>query len=138
MDAVHTIAKGSVTYALFFPKSLKAPEGVRFLTKEDMPLQVGLMERTKGYVVQPHAHPASARHLHSTPEFLYIESGTLRIKVFDEEWVLLEEREVGAGDFVLLLAGGHSVEIVSDARFIEVKQGPFVGVGKDKISPPAL
>lgn len=138
MDAVHTVSKGSVTYALFFSKSLKAPEGVRFLTEQTMPLQVGLMEREKGYVVQPHAHPASDRHLKSTPEFLYVESGTILVKVFDDEWVLLEEYKAGAGDFVLLLAGGHSVEVLDDARFIEVKQGPFVGPGKDKVSPPAL
>lgn len=138
MDAVRSVTKGSVTYALFFSKTLKAPEGVRFLTKEDMPMQVGLMERPKGYLVKPHTHPKTDRHITTTPEFLYIESGKILAKVFDEQWVLMGEYELGAGDFLLFLAGGHAVEVLEDARFIEVKQGPFAGPTKDKISPPAL
>jgi quercetin dioxygenase-like cupin family protein len=137
MEPIAVIKNGR-TYALFFPKNLRAPEGVRFLTEQTMPLQVGLMERKAGYVVQPHTHPPVERTLHSTPEFLYVESGQILVKVFDESWALLEERAIGAGDFLLLLAGGHSMEIREDARFMEVKQGPFAGPGKDKVSPPSL
>jgi hypothetical protein len=138
MDAVQAITKGSVTYAFFFGKELKAPEGVRFLTEQSMPMQVGLMERPKGYLVKPHTHPKSDRHITTTPEFLYIESGRVHAKVFDEDWILIGERELGAGDFLLFLAGGHAVEVLEDARFIEVKQGPFAGPMKDKVTPPAL
>ena len=35
------------------------------------------------------------------------------------------------GDLVLLSEGGHGIEVIEEARIIEVKQGPFVG-GKDK------
>lgn len=138
MDAVHAVTKDATTYALFFPRTLKAPEGVRFLTEQSMPLQVGIMERPAGYVVQPHTHPLIERHLKTTPEFLYVESGKLRVKVFDEAWTLLEEKTMGDGDFLLFLAGGHAVEVLEDARFFEVKQGPFAGQGKDKAVPPAL
>ena len=36
-------------------------------------------------------------------------------------------RMLEAGDVVLLLDGGHSFDIIDDARMIEIKQGPYVG-----------
>lgn len=138
MDAVQRVTKDGKIYALFITKDAHAPEGVRFLTEHSMAMQVGLMERPKGYAVPPHTHPPFDRHLKSTPEFLYVESGKLLAKVFDEDWKLLDERELGAGDFLLFLAGGHAIDVLETARFIEVKQGPFAGIGKDKAVPPAL
>ena len=38
-----------------------------------------------------------------------------------------------AGDFAVLLAGGHGYEIQEDdTRIIETKNGPFLGVDLDK------
>lgn len=138
MDGIHAVTKGKTTYAMFFSRSLKAEKGVRFVSEQTMPMQVGLMERPAGYKVPPHRHPPLDRHITSTPEFLYIESGRILAKVFDDDWILLEERELGPGDFLLFLAGGHAVDVLEDARFFEVKQGPYAGEGKDKVTPPAL
>ena len=37
------------------------------------------------------------------------------------------ETELGPGDFLLSLTGGHSFEVLEDVRLIEVKQGPYPG-----------
>ena len=38
---------------------------------------------------------------------------------------------MGEGDFLLLLGGGHSFEMLEDSELIEIKQGPYAG-DKDK------
>ena len=36
-------------------------------------------------------------------------------------------RVLGAGDVILLIAGGHGFEVLEELNMIEVKQGPYVG-----------
>ena len=37
-----------------------------------------------------------------------------------------------SGDTILLLSGGHGFNILEDSKMIEVKQGSYYGVEKDK------
>jgi hypothetical protein len=37
------------------------------------------------------------------------------------------------GDAILLVDGAHSVRVLEDMQCVSVKQGPFLGVEKDKI-----
>lgn len=129
-QVIHVIKDGLV-YALICKKA--RADSVRFFTAPEDDLQVGLMQRPHGYQVKAHTHPRSPKVIESVGEFLYLESGAIRVKVFDEDWVQLANELLYAGDFVVLFRGGHSVTVVSTARFIEVKQGPFPEHGVTKL-----
>lgn len=126
MPGITKVTKDGHTYALFFSKSLTT-EGIRFLTEHEDTFQVGLMERPKGYKVEPHQHAERSTELTTVSEFIYVEKGKVRVTVFDEAWKELAQQELSGGDFLLFLRGGHSLTVLEPARMIEVKQGPFSG-----------
>jgi hypothetical protein len=130
-EQVTYVKKDDVPYATFCKKT--RTDSVRFFTAPLDDFQVGLVERPTGYQVKAHTHPRSSKVIDSVGEFLYLESGTIRVEVFDEEWMQLADEVLEAGDFVVLFRGGHSVTVISAARFIEVKQGPFPEHGLAKL-----
>lgn len=132
MSDPYRIEKNGTLYALIVPSKLPV-DGVRFLTPQESPFQVGVMERPAGYIVQPHRHPPRDVHIQGTPEFLSIAEGRVRAIVYDDVWAVLGEAILGPGDAILFLAGGHSFEILESCRMVEVKQGPYTGDASSKI-----
>src|SRR3989344_4086860 len=87
-------------------------DGVSFLTPDTYPLQLGLIEHPMGKIVKDHIHRQDITYqVDTTQEFLYIEKGRVKIKLFSNEWEELGEFNLSAGDFVLLISGGHGLEI---------------------------
>lgn len=127
MAAIERIEQDGTLYALVFRKELAVGDGVKFLTPPDYPLQVGVIERKCGYVFRAHIHRDMRYDVNTTQEFLYVERGRLKAKVYDAAWKVICETELRAGDFFLSVAGGHSFDVLEDARLIEVKQGPYPG-----------
>jgi len=121
------VEKDGCLFALIFRKSISVRDGVEFLTPPDYPLQLGLIERKQGYQFRPHIHNDMHYEVNTTQEFLYLERGRLRVKIYDNDWVVLFEDELQAGDFIFSVCGGHSFEVIEDVRLIEVKQGPYPG-----------
>lgn len=132
MADVTKVEKDGQVYALFFSKEITT-DSIKFLTEENDPFQIGLMERETGYTVEPHQHTECSSEIKTVSEFIYIEKGKVRSKVYDEEWNEIAEHELSAGDFLLFLRGGHSMEVLESARMIEVKQGPYPGEENAKI-----
>jgi hypothetical protein len=126
MSDITKVTKDGQTYALFFSKSLST-DGIKFLTEDEDAFQVGLMEREAGYTVEPHQHSECTADIRTTSEFLYVEKGKVLVKVYDEAWEEIGQKELSAGDFLLFLRGGHGLEVLEPARIVEVKQGPFLG-----------
>lgn len=119
--------------AIVFRKSIKA-KGVRFLTPAFHTLQLGLIEHPDRFNVKDHIHNQSIKYkVDTTEEFLYIEKGRIKLKLFSDNWILIKEIILEKGDFVLLISGGHGLEVLSKCRLIEVKQGPYPGDKKAKI-----
>lgn len=127
MSDVMQVVKGETKYALFVQKDVSAGDGIRFLGNHDDLFQLGVMERPTGYTVEPHQHPERNVPVNRVSEALFIVSGKIKAIVYDEDWLVLAEQEFQSGDFLLFLRGGHSIEILEDARIIEVKQGPYLG-----------
>lgn len=122
-----TVKYRDLVIAHFFSHSLKS-EGVSFLTPETYTLQLGLIEHAGGKVVQDHIHRQDIKyHVDTTQEFLYIEKGIVKIKLFTPDWQALGEFTLTNGDFVLFVNGGHGLEVIEDCRIIEIKQGPYPG-----------
>lgn len=113
--------------AIIFRKSIKA-EGVKFLTNPSHTLQLGLIEHSKGKVIREHIHRQDVKYkVDTTEEFLYVERGVIKLKLFSGNWSKVKEITLKAGDFVLLISGGHGIDVLSKCRIIEVKQGPYPG-----------
>jgi mannose-6-phosphate isomerase-like protein (cupin superfamily) len=125
--SIERIEANGTLYAIVFRSSLSVGDGVRFLTPNDYPLQLGVIERKAGYGFRPHIHNDFRYEVNTTQEFLYVEEGRLRAKIYDHDWNVVAETEMGKGDFLLSVAGGHSFEVLEDVRLIEVKQGPYPG-----------
>jgi quercetin dioxygenase-like cupin family protein len=109
-----------------------AVDGIKFITEPKDPFQVGIMERPKGYTVKPHRHPDRPITVESVSEFFFVESGRVCLTIFDDAWNEVVKEEIGAGEFALILSGGHGVEFLEDTRMHEVKQGPYLGDSASK------
>jgi hypothetical protein len=124
---IERIEADGILYAMIFRRELAVGDGVQFLTPNDYPLQLGLIERKAGYAFRPHIHNDFRYEVNTTQEFLYVERGRILARIFDNDWNVVTETEVRAGDFLLSVCGGHSFDVLEDVRLIEVKQGPYPG-----------
>ena len=125
-------SKGKII-AIIFKKTLRA-KGVKFLTPDEYTLPLGLLEHPKGKVLRDHQHnPKLKYRIDTTQEFLYLEKGKVRVKLFDDKWKLVATEVLKAGDFMLHVSGGHGFEILEKCRMIEIKQGPYPGEKKAKV-----
>lgn len=101
--------------------------GVEFITPDMYSQQVAYMHHPSGKTIDAHIHNLVHRNVVLTQEVLFIKKGILRVDFYDEYQDYLESRNLYAGDFILLVSGGHGFEIIEDVEMIEVKQGPYAG-----------
>ena len=80
-----------------------------------------------GKVIPAHTHNLVPREVSYTQEALFIRKGKVRVDFYTQQQEYRLSRVLGAGDVVLLIAGGHGFEVLEDLNMIEVKQGPYVG-----------
>ena len=106
-------------------------QGLSFLTDDSSALQVGYMTRPIGEIIVAHVHEPIVRNIVGTQEVLFIQEGKVRLDLFTQARKYVVSVTLNVGDLVLLSEGGHGIEVLEEARIIEVKQGPFVD-GKDK------
>lgn len=111
------------------------PDAIEFLTTNDQALQLGVMHRPGGYVITPHIHKPLARTVPSAYEALFIARGRVEITFFNDAREFVTTRELGPGDTILLMAGGHGFRMLEDCKMIEVKQGPYVGADVERFTP---
>jgi hypothetical protein len=109
-------------------------ENLEFFTETDNVLQVGIHQRPKGMVLEPHVHkmekPITVTEIQ---EVLLILSGSIKLSCFTSDGVFLDSRILKTNDSVILLREGHQIEYLEDTRMFEVKQGPYPGFKNAKI-----
>jgi mannose-6-phosphate isomerase-like protein (cupin superfamily) len=109
--------------------------GWRFFSDPEWSLQLGLMTSTDGHVIPAHLHRKhEGRTVPSTQEFLLVVSGRMEVDFYDESAQCFQTETVLPGEAVLQVRGGHGFRFPEATRLIEVKQGPYLGKDKDKIS----
>ncbi len=113
-------------------KNNYSKEGTEFFTNNDISLQIGYMPHKKGDIVPAHVHNPIKRTITGTPEVLIIKKGKMRLDLYTDDRKYVESTILEQGDIVLLSSGGHGLKCLEDCEMIEVKQGPYAGVG-DKI-----
>lgn len=126
MDIQHISHEGKLLTIIFSHET--HADGVRFLTPNEYTLQLGLLEHSAGKIIRDHVHNPEIKYkVDTTQEFLYLEKGKVKVKIFTDTFELVQEIILSAGDFMLHIAGGHGFEVLEDCRMIEVKQGPYPG-----------
>jgi hypothetical protein len=104
------------------------PEETTFLTPPEFKQQVGFVVYPAGGRIAPHLHLPLERRLVGTSEVLIIKKGRCLLDVYSDEKELVASRELGPGDLMLMVGGGHGFRMLEDTVILEVKQGPYPGV----------
>jgi len=102
-------------------------DGIKFFTSDKDQMQLGAMERPKGYVIQPHIHNIVERQINTTSEVLFIRFGKVKVNFYNKMKKIDKSVILKTGDVILLITGAHGFEILEDCQMVEVKQGPYLG-----------
>jgi len=127
MDGVEIVEAEDRPLCYIIKASL-APRETTFVTPPEFKQQVGFVAYKAGGEIPRHAHLPLERKLVGTAEVLVVREGRCLIDLYDDEKRPVATREIGAGDVVLLVGGGHGFRMLEDTLFLEVKQGPYLGL----------
>ncbi len=125
-EQVERVTFGGVEFAVIIRSTFTQP-GIHFFTPGSFSQQLGYMRHPSGHVIEPHVHNPVQRAVQFTHEVLLIRRGRLRVDFYGEDKAYLESRELGPGDVILLVGGGHGFQVLEEVEMIEVKQGPYAG-----------
>ena len=96
-----------------------------FLTDHSISFQVGTFNLDHGNVIQRHVHNKYERKIFKTSEALFMIDGKIKVDLYDIENEFIQTVIVEKGEIIVMLDGGHAIEILEDSKFVEVKQGPY-------------
>lgn len=131
MGKIEEIKKRNKLLAMIIRNEYEC-NGVDFITPDEYSQQVAYMHHPAGKVIDAHVHNLVHRNVVMTQEVLFIKKGILRVDFYDEYEEYLESRDLGAGDAILLISGGHGFQALEEVEMIEVKQGPYAGEADKK------
>ncbi len=133
MAEVVEIKEGELVLARHIPALAAWQDGLNFFSDDEDYIQVGVWGYGAGKELKAHIHNEVKREVLWTQEVLFVRSGKLRANVFNTHEEKVAELEVGAGDVIILLRGGHGYDILEDGtQVLEIKNGPYVGPDKDR------
>ena len=104
------------------------PETTTFITQPEYKQQVGFIKYGAGSVIARHTHVPLERRIVGTSEVVFVRRGSCQLEVYAEDRELVATRDVGAGDLILMVSGGHGFNVHEDTVLLEVKQGPYTGL----------
>ena len=109
------------------------PSGIQFYTEDDHFIQVATMNYEENHHMKAHRHNVYERTVMRTNEVFVIIDGRVGATVYDDNGEVMEHVLLSKGDIAIFFAGGHAFDVIDDdTRIIEIKNGPFFGVEKDK------
>lgn len=131
--SVVEIKEGDVVLARHIPADAAWNDGLSFFSKDDEYIQVGIWGYSAGKELKAHIHNEVTREVLWTQEVIFVRKGKIRANIYDTKEQKIAELEVGAGDIIILLRGGHGYDIIEDGtQVLEVKNGPYVGADLDR------
>ena len=131
---LETIEREGLAYALIIRANASSDAKYNFLTDSASPLQLGMNFYQAGEVIKAHYHLKQVETNSVVQEFLLIAAGRAKLKLYDAgDQSEFTSRQLETGDMVLLLAGGHGLDIQADTKIVELKLGPYDGKIKDKV-----
>jgi len=122
---LENIKNQNVLFAIILRANYKK-NGIKFFTDRDISLQLGYMNRPKGYQIDPHFHKKIEKIVNATNEALFIKSGKVKVDFYDNKKKYFASKILKKGDVVLLIKGGHGFKMLEKSEMIEIKQGPYI------------
>ena len=110
---VETIEVDGQQVAIIVRAGVAAP-GVQFFTPGTYSQQLASMSHPAGKIIDPHVHNHVRREVFHTNEVLVLRRGRLRVDFYSEARKYRTSRVLEAGDVILLVAGGHGLEVLED------------------------
>ena len=107
-----------------------APDSSVFYTPDDLHLQVGKIVYPANGKVARHRHKPIRRTIAGCSEVLVVQKGRMILDIYADDRTIHSSQEIGPGDVVILMAGGHGFRFLEDTVLLEVKQGPYHGDGE--------
>ena len=130
---INNIEQDGVLLAKYIKLDGEWPLGLSFYSEHDDSVQVGLWNHECGHSSIPHKHNNVPRSLLRTQEVVYVVEGRLLVRLFDLSNKNVSEFEMGSGDLLVLLNGGHSFTVAEhNTKVIEIKNGPYLGADIDR------
>lgn len=124
---IERVAHQGLEYAVVIRASYAPTDRIEFCTPPEYSQQLAYMSRPKGRVIRAHIHNEVRRSVMRTCETLFIRKGKVRADFYDEQGAYFQSVDLGAGDVILFVQGGHGFTMLEDAEIVEVKQGPYAG-----------
>jgi hypothetical protein len=106
-------------------RKVPSPDKTTFFTSAECNLQVGKIVYPKDGTIPRHDHRPIERHVSGTSEVLIVEKGRMIADIYTDTRELHSKHEIGPGDVIVLLTGGHGFRLLEDTVLVEVKQGPY-------------
>jgi len=100
--------------------------GAYFYSPKNFTQQVGLINHSSKYSIQPHTHQSYPRKINKTSEVLYVKSGVIRVDFYNNKKEYFLSKLLKKDDLIILVDGSHGFKIIKKCKLIEVKQGPFI------------
>lgn len=129
---MESITWNGAILAFIIPTTM-AHEKTVFPTPSDLELQVGFVVYKAGGVITPHRHVPITRTINRTCEVLVVKKGRCEVDIFNDGQQRIATRELHTGDVVILVNGGHGFRMQEDTVLLEVKQGPYLGLGEKEL-----
>lgn len=126
-EPVERLTSNGVVLCLIVRAAVR-PESTTFLTPPEYKQQVGFVVYPAGGEIARHVHRPLERHLVGTSEVLLVREGRCLLDVYDDDRTLVATRELGPGDLMLMVGGGHGFRMLEPTVFLEIKQGPYTGL----------
>src|SRR5882724_7300228 len=111
--SLRQIRDGETLLARFIPADAWK-QGLSFFTDDSDFIQVGSWNYDAGKSLLPHVHNHVERVVLWTQEVIYVRKGSLLATVFNREGRAIEDVEVGTGDTLVLIDGGHGYKILEE------------------------
>ena len=103
------------------------------LSPNDKFLQVSAKKITINDVFKAHRHLDCEKRANTTQESWVVLDGKVMAKIYDIDNELACETVLENGDCIVLYAGGHSLECLTEETLLyEFKNGPYYGSTRDK------
>ena len=97
-----------------------------FYTENDAEMQFASFSLPKGENIKRYKHDKQERTVYSTSEGIVVLQGCIEVILYEAETEkFLEKVKLDPGDSIVMLSGGHEINLVDDSKFVEFKQGPY-------------
>ena len=125
-NLIEKIEKRRQLIALIVRSNYK-PQRQGFISSLDLTQQIRVMDFQAGDAIQRHTHKIIERKISKTAETIVILSGLVEIDIYDDRNNFIKTVNLRKNDLIFFASGGHGFRFIKKSKFIEIKQGPYLG-----------